>query len=133
VVPYSEFKNTPPILNNINNNVIVPVIPISLINIYGGYSYSVYNKNNKYSLKRGMYVINSTGYYIGLLNYDKTNFVTYVGIISIISTGPDGHSYNYYKDTIIISVLGNFGYVTLDLFDNNGNINRLHNILSYSN
>jgi len=133
VVPYSEFKNTPPILNNINNNVIVPVIPISLINIYGGYSYSVYNKNNKYSLKRGMYVINSTGYYIALLNYDKTNFVSYVGIISIISTGPDGHSYNYYKDTIIISVLGNFGYVTLDLFDNNGNINRLHNILSYSN
>jgi hypothetical protein len=133
VVPYSEFKNTPPILNNITNNVIIPVIPANLINIYGGYTYSVYNKNNKYSLKRGMYVIECRNTYIALLNYDKTNVVSYVGIISVINTGPDGHSYNYYKDTIIISVLGNFGYITLDLFDNNGNRNTLHNILSYSN
>jgi hypothetical protein len=133
VVPYSEFKNTPPILNNITNNVIIPVIPANLINIYGGYTYSVYNKNNKYSLKRGMYVIECRNTYIALLNYDKTNVVSYVGIISVINTGADGHSYNYYKDTIIISVLGNFGYITLDLFDNNGNRNTLHNILSYSN
>ena len=133
IVPFLEFLNTPPILNNIVNNVIVPVIPINLINIYGGYSYSLYNKNNKYSLKKGMYVIESSGSYLALLNYDKTNLISYVGIISIINTGPDNNSYNYYTNTIIISVLGNFGYITIDSIDNNGNRNTLHNILSYSN
>ena len=133
VVPYSEFKNTSPIYNKINNNVIVPEIPISLTNIYSSYSYSVYNKNNKYSLKKGMYVINCQNTYIGLLNNGKTSSVSYIGIISIITTGPDNHSYNYYKDTIIISVHENFGYLTLDVIDNNGNSNTLNNILSYSN
>ena len=139
VVPFSVFKNTPPIINNINNNttnpVINPVIPDNLLSIYGGYTYSIPNKNNKYSLKKGMYVIECENTYIGLLNFGKTNSITYFGIISIIDIGPDNHSYNYYANTIIISVLGNFGYISIDVIDviDNNKRNRLHNILSYSN
>ena len=133
VVTFSEFRTKTPIYNNISTNMIIPEIPDDLNNIYGVYDYTVYNKNNKYSLKKGMYVIRSSGSYIALLNYDKTNVVTYTGLISIIDTGPDNHTYDYYVDTIIISVFENFGYLTIQLIDNNGIRNTLHNILSYSN
>jgi len=132
VVPYSEFKNTSPIYNIITNNVIIPVIPVSLLPIYGDYTYSLYNKNNKYSLKKGMYVIQLQNTYMAVLNYGKTKNVTYVGNLNIISEGPDNHTYNYYRDIVIISVLGNFGYLSIDIIDNNNKIT-LHNILTYSN
>ena len=86
--------------------------------------------NLKYSLKIGFYIISCPNSYIALLNYGKTNSITYEGINLINTNGPDTHMYSYYKDIILIRVLDNFGYLTLHIKDENF---RGHNILSYSN
>ena len=84
---------------------------------------------NKYTLKTGMYILRYPGYYIALLNKKKTDSIIYQGTISKSVRGKDGNIYSYFENEIVISVLSNFGYITVDVL---GSTFQGNNILSYS-
>jgi hypothetical protein len=120
VISYSEF------IANINPFGLYNTINLSDSTI----NTNSYDKKIKYSLRPGMYLLKCTGYYFALLNYAKTDSIIYQGILTLKSDGPDLHSYIYYKDVIVITVLSNFGYITVDVKGQNFKGN---NILTYSN
>jgi hypothetical protein len=72
------------------------------------------NTNKKFSMKNGIYVIDSSSY-ITVLNSGNDN-IKIVGILSQKSLSSDGNQYTYFRgNTIAIYVYGNFGWCSLEV------------------
>jgi len=70
--------------------------------------------NTKYTLKNGIYILDSSAY-VTLLN-TANDRIKIVGVLSQSAVSSDGYKYTYYRgNTIAIYVFGNFGLCSLEV------------------
>jgi hypothetical protein len=123
IISFSLFSKIIDIDNSYNTINLSNTIITGQINSNTSTTY------NKYTLKHGMYIIRCSNSFMAILNNKKTDSIIYEGLVSKIETGKDGNKYTYFESQILVSVLSDFGYVTLDVLGTTFNGN---NILSYT-
>lgn len=103
-VPYSVVSTYTPIYN---------IVDITTTISFNSEPYSVMNK---FILRNGVYVFNSSQY-IALLNKGMESNIQMIGVLSRPNqVSSDGYKYNFYKgDNIVIYVYGNFLMSSLEV------------------